>query len=240
MAVGVEPVSAGLVASMARPGGNVTGLTFDVDPTQLASKRLEILKELVPSLARVAVLWNPTYGPAGLRFTGRRPRVASWDRRHLRTRDGPWRARAYLHRVATRAGPGAHRHVGPDDGRGRTAETDRGTGGLAPSPCHLRSAGVRRGGGLSSYATSWSISTAAPPATLTGSSRGQARGPAIGAADRVRVVDQREGREGPRTGPSPVAPAPGGSGDRVMDRRTFIGTLAAAPRRADRCCGAIG
>jgi putative ABC transport system substrate-binding protein len=70
MAVGVEPVSAGLVASVARPGGNVTGLTFDVDPTQLASKRLEILKELVPSLARVAVLWNPIYGPAGLRFTG--------------------------------------------------------------------------------------------------------------------------------------------------------------------------
>jgi putative ABC transport system substrate-binding protein len=70
MAVGVEPVSAGLVASLSRPGGNVTGLTFDVDPTQLASKRLEILKELVPSLARVAVLWNPTYGPAGLRLTG--------------------------------------------------------------------------------------------------------------------------------------------------------------------------
>jgi putative ABC transport system substrate-binding protein len=70
MTVGVEPVSAGLVANMTRPGGNVTGLTFDVDPTQLASKRLEILKELVPSLARVAVLWNPTYGPGGLRFTG--------------------------------------------------------------------------------------------------------------------------------------------------------------------------
>ena len=70
MAVGVEPVSAGLVAGITRPGGNVTGLTFDVDPTQLASKRLEILKELVPSLARAAVLWNPTYGPAGLRFKG--------------------------------------------------------------------------------------------------------------------------------------------------------------------------
>jgi putative ABC transport system substrate-binding protein len=70
MAVGVDPVSAGLVASITRPGGNVTGLTFDVDPTQLASKRLEILKELVPSLARAAVLWNPTYGPAGLRFKG--------------------------------------------------------------------------------------------------------------------------------------------------------------------------
>jgi len=70
MAVGVEPVSAGLVANITRPGGNVTGLTFDVDPTQLAGKRLEILKELVPSLARAAVLWNPTYPPAGLRFKG--------------------------------------------------------------------------------------------------------------------------------------------------------------------------
>ncbi len=70
MAVGVDPVSAGLVAGITRPGGNVTGLTFDVDPTQLASKRMEILKELVPSLARAAVLWNPTYGPAGLRFKG--------------------------------------------------------------------------------------------------------------------------------------------------------------------------
>jgi len=70
MAVGVEPVSAGLVAGITRPGGNVTGLTFDVDPAQLAGKRLGILKELVPSLARAAVLWNPTYGPGGLRFKG--------------------------------------------------------------------------------------------------------------------------------------------------------------------------
>jgi ABC-type uncharacterized transport system substrate-binding protein len=70
MAVAVEPVSAGLVAGMTRPGGNVTGLTFDVDPTQVAGKRLEILKELVPSLARVAVLWDPTYGPSDFRFKG--------------------------------------------------------------------------------------------------------------------------------------------------------------------------
>jgi putative ABC transport system substrate-binding protein len=70
MAVGVEPVSAGLVATMTRPGGNVTGLTFDVDPTQVAGKRLEILRELVPSLARAGVLWNPTYGPSDLRFKG--------------------------------------------------------------------------------------------------------------------------------------------------------------------------
>ena len=70
MAVGVEPVAAGLVASLAKPGANVTGLTFDVDATQLAGKRLEILKELLPSVSRVAVLWNPGYGPGILRFKG--------------------------------------------------------------------------------------------------------------------------------------------------------------------------
>jgi putative ABC transport system substrate-binding protein len=70
MAVGVEPVAAGLVASLAKPGANVTGLTFDVDATQLAAKRLEILKELIPSVSRVAVLWNPGYGPGLLRLKG--------------------------------------------------------------------------------------------------------------------------------------------------------------------------
>jgi len=70
MTVGVDPVAAGLVASLARPGGNVTGLTFDVDATQLAGKRLEILKELIPSVSRVAILWNPRYGPGASRVKG--------------------------------------------------------------------------------------------------------------------------------------------------------------------------
>lgn len=70
MTIGVEPVAAGLIASLAKPGGNVTGLTFDVDATQLAAKRLEILKDLIPSLTRVAVLWNPSFGPGALRFRG--------------------------------------------------------------------------------------------------------------------------------------------------------------------------
>jgi ABC-type uncharacterized transport system substrate-binding protein len=70
MTVGVEPIAAGLVASLAKPGANVTGLTFDVDATQLAAKRLEILKELLPSVSRVAVLWNPGYAPGSLRFKG--------------------------------------------------------------------------------------------------------------------------------------------------------------------------
>jgi putative tryptophan/tyrosine transport system substrate-binding protein len=55
--VGNDPVEAGLIESLARPGGNVTGLTNLTG--KLAGKRLELLKEAVPKLARVAVLYQP-------------------------------------------------------------------------------------------------------------------------------------------------------------------------------------
>jgi ABC-type uncharacterized transport system substrate-binding protein len=55
---GSDPVGAGLVASLARPGGNITGLTAIA--AELAGKRLELLKETLPKLTRVGVLWNPT------------------------------------------------------------------------------------------------------------------------------------------------------------------------------------
>jgi putative ABC transport system substrate-binding protein len=64
MATGSDPVAVGLVESLARPGGNVTGLsqmTFE-----LSGKRLALLREMVPGLSRVAVLWNPQSANATL------------------------------------------------------------------------------------------------------------------------------------------------------------------------------
>jgi putative ABC transport system substrate-binding protein len=62
-ALAADPVGSGLAASLARPGGNATGLS--IVNTELAGKRLELLKETLPTLSRVAVLWAvPDSAPA--------------------------------------------------------------------------------------------------------------------------------------------------------------------------------
>ena len=53
-----DPVGIGHVASLARPGGNITGVSMVL--TELAAKGLELLKEVVPHATRIGVLWNPT------------------------------------------------------------------------------------------------------------------------------------------------------------------------------------
>ena len=55
---GTDPVEAGLIESLARPGGNVTGITNLT--RELGGKRLELFKEAVPKVVRVAVLYNPS------------------------------------------------------------------------------------------------------------------------------------------------------------------------------------
>jgi ABC-type uncharacterized transport system substrate-binding protein len=58
-----EPVGVGLVASLARPGGNVTGVAYGFD-TDIFGKQLALLKQVIPKVRRVAVLSNPGTSPA--------------------------------------------------------------------------------------------------------------------------------------------------------------------------------
>ena len=85
---GVDPVEAGLVESLARPGGNVTGITNLSG--ELGGKRLELLKEAVPKIARVAVLYDPA-SPANVREVKELLPVAA---RALGLTLQPWEVRA--------------------------------------------------------------------------------------------------------------------------------------------------
>ena len=87
-AVAGDPVGTGLVASLARPGGNVTGLT-DIAP-EIAGKRLELLREAVPGIARIAVLWNPANPSAApqMKDTAAVGRSLGLSVRSLEVRDG--------------------------------------------------------------------------------------------------------------------------------------------------------
>jgi putative tryptophan/tyrosine transport system substrate-binding protein len=90
-----DPVASGIVASLARPGGNITGLTFIYD--QLAGKAIELLREVVPSVSRVAVLWNPNHADPEFRETQRgaqalRIEIQSLEVREPRDFDGAFQA----------------------------------------------------------------------------------------------------------------------------------------------------
>jgi putative tryptophan/tyrosine transport system substrate-binding protein len=66
MAISADPVETGLVTSLARPGGNVTGLS--ILAPQVAGKRLELLREAIPRASHVAVLWNAGYPGKAVEF----------------------------------------------------------------------------------------------------------------------------------------------------------------------------
>ena len=85
---GTDPVEAGLVESLARPGGNVTGITNLA--RELGGKRLELLKEAVPKLARVAVLYDPATPASVLEVKEVLPVAA----RALELTIQPWEVRA--------------------------------------------------------------------------------------------------------------------------------------------------
>ena len=104
VAVG-DPVTSGLVASLARPGGNITGLTNTVGP-EIAGKQLELLKEMVPKVSRVAALWNPTTpgNALALREAEKAGRVLGVELQPLEARSPDDFDRAFAAMTAKRAG----------------------------------------------------------------------------------------------------------------------------------------
>jgi putative tryptophan/tyrosine transport system substrate-binding protein len=79
-----DPVESGIVASLGRPGGNITGVTWVHD--QLAGKSVELLKDTVPSVSRVAVLWNPDHTDPEFRETQRASRALAVQLQSLEVR----------------------------------------------------------------------------------------------------------------------------------------------------------
>jgi putative ABC transport system substrate-binding protein len=85
MVVSNDPVAAGLVSSMARPGGNITGLTFV--SSDLAAKRLQFLKDMAPRVSRVGVLWNPDHVDPEYRETQKAAQVLGMRVQSLEVRN---------------------------------------------------------------------------------------------------------------------------------------------------------
>ena len=100
MVVSNDPVAAGLIASIARPGGNITGLTFV--SSDLASKRLQLLKDMAPRVSRVGVLWNPDHVDPEYRETQKAAqalgmRIQSLEVRNAGDFDTAWQSASATH-----------------------------------------------------------------------------------------------------------------------------------------------
>jgi putative ABC transport system substrate-binding protein len=76
MVASSDPIGTGLIASLVRPGGNVTGLTLM--SAELSAKRLELLREIVPGVSRVAVLWNATSPDKAREFSETQDAAREW------------------------------------------------------------------------------------------------------------------------------------------------------------------
>jgi len=100
VAVSLDPVQSGLVANLARPGGNLTGVTFV--SSDLAAKRLQLLKEIAPAVSRVGVLWNPDHVDPEYRETQAAGRTLGVQVHSLEVRAGGDLERAFQTAAAAR------------------------------------------------------------------------------------------------------------------------------------------
>src|SRR6266545_4182968 len=208
-----DPVEVGLVASLARPGGNVTGLSQQLTP-EIRGKQLQLLKEVLLKGSRVVVLRSQatTVGLREYETAGQALglRVKFVD---VRTRDDP-RSR--------RCPAGAGRYF-----LFHGASARRRAGTRASAAGHLLVPGVHRSG--RAHVLLRAVDRAVPPRRcLCGQNppRRKPGHPSRGVAESVRAGHQPQDCQGARRDDSTVAAAAGGSGHRVMDRRAFIGTLA--------------
>jgi putative tryptophan/tyrosine transport system substrate-binding protein len=80
-----DPVQSGLVSSLGRPGGNITGVTYVHD--MLAGKSVELLRDTMPSVTRVAILWNPNHVDPEFRETQRASRALGVQLQSLEIRE---------------------------------------------------------------------------------------------------------------------------------------------------------
>jgi ABC-type uncharacterized transport system substrate-binding protein len=101
VAVSLDPVQSGLVANLARPGGNLTGVTFV--SSDLAAKRLQLLKEIAPAVSRVGVLWNPDHVDPEYRETQAAGRALGVEVHSLEVRATADLERAFQTAAAARA-----------------------------------------------------------------------------------------------------------------------------------------
>ena len=199
-----DPVETGLIASLARPGGNITGMTRW--PRSSAGSGWSCSRTIVPGLSRVAVFWNPpnpAYGPIlkeleaaaptlGVELQRLEVRVPGGLRGRLRGRDQA------AGRCADRAGrpPG---HQPAKDGRGPRAQVP------AADDDGKQGVGGSRGPAVPGVEHRRFVPALRNPRGQDPEG-GQAGGPADGAAHEVRLVRQPEDRPGSRADDSAVGP----------------------------------
>ena len=205
-----DPVGTGLIASLARPGGNVTGVSGSAG-LEIVAKQLELLKETVPKIRRVAILSNPAnaYHQLAIREVNVAARSLGVQLQLLEARgpnefDGAFaamaRERVGALLVLSDAMLNSH----------RTRLADLAARSRLPAAYGIRES--VEAGGLMSYGPSF-LDLYRRGRHLRGQDPqgGQARRTARRAADRVRTRDQHEDREGPRSHHPAVGAAAGGS-----------------------------
>jgi len=212
--VAADPVGSGLVASLARPGGNVTGLS--VQFTDLAGKRVELLREVVPGLRRLAIMVNVDDPGAVLdmRAVQATARTLGLDVVTLEIRGAEDIAPAF-EALKGRA-EGLYVCNDPLVTTNRTRITALALGARLPTMFNVRE--FVEAGGLMSYGPDFLTPV---PACCRfcrqDSARGKACRPASRAADQVRSRRQSDDREGPRPRNSVLGARPRRRGDRMNE-----------------------